>query len=240
MAPARRSARRDGSRVVDRNVTDERYAGYVEWRIESQGLPSGKRARRNGIVLAAFVLVVVACSGNGQSPEAYFDGLNAETERYNEAVDELRIAYGDELETALMNLQERADFSDTSSVDAYFDQAKEVAIVKTAELFSNSGGELRDFLDLLKDMTPPDPFVVVHQDAVAAGEALAASMPLTIEAVRSLGAIEDLDETLLDTPYSVATQRFNIACQNLQDAARAEAIEVEINCPVGPAAVARG
>lgn len=185
-------------------------------------------------------MVVAACSGNAQSAEAYFDGLNVETGRYDTALEELRTTYGDELETELDALQQRTDFTDTSSVDAYFDQAKEVAIVKTAELFSNSGAELRLFLDALSDMEPPEVFVEVHQDTLAAGEALAASMPLTIEAVRSLDAIEDLDETLAETPYTVATQRFAIACQNLEDAAAAESIEVEIVCPTGPAIVASG
>ena len=137
-------------------------------------------------------------------------------------------------------LQGRTDFTDTSSVDSYFHQARELAIVKTAELFSNSGAELRLFLDALREMTPPDVFVDVHQDAVAAGEALAASMPLTIEAVRSLAALEDLDETLVEAPYSVAAQRFAIACQNLEDAAIAESLDVDLTCPTGPAVIATG
>ncbi len=185
-------------------------------------------------------IVVAGCSGNGQSAAAYFDALNAETEKYDEALTTLRATYGEELETELNALQDRTDFTDTSSVDAYFDQAKEVAIVKTAELFSNSGTELRAFLDELKTMEPPDEFGEVHQDALAAGEALAAAMPLTIESVRSLDALEDLDETLLDTPYSVATQRFGIACQNLEDAAVAAGLDVDISCPLGPAVVAGG
>lgn len=192
------------------------------------------------MIVVVLVLVTTACSGNSQSPEAYFDSLNLETEAYDMALDELQTTYGEELESQLDALQERTDFTDISSVDAYFDQSKEVAIVKTAELFSSAGAELREFLDALREMDPPEPFVEVHQDTLAAGEALAASMPLTIEAVRSLNAIEDLEETLLDTPYSVATQRFGIACQNLEQAAVAESLDVDINCPQGPAVVATG
>lgn len=200
----------------------------------------GRRALRLASAAIVLALLAGACSGNGQSAEAYFDGLNVETSRYDAALTDLRTAYGEELESELDLLQQRTDFTDTSSVDAYFDQAKELAIVKTAELFSNSGAELRLFIDALKLMEPPDVFLEVHQDTLAAGEALAASMPLTIESVRSLGAIEDLDETLADTPYTVAAQRFAIACQNLEDAAAVEAIEVDITCPTGPAVVATG
>lgn len=182
-----------------------------------------------GVVLA---LVIVACGGSA-SPQDYFSDLGSHTSSYNESIAELRDGYGEALGDELAALQEGTDFSDTAAVDAYFAQAKEVAIVKTADLFTDTGASLRDLLDALKALEPPDGLAASHADAVATGEALAASLPITIEAVRSLVSIEDLQETIERSPFTVAAQRFAIACQNLEDAATGAGIEVDLQCPDG-------
>jgi hypothetical protein len=183
------------------------------------------------------LLLLGACGSDEPTPEAYFDALAAETQTYRTAVDDHRSAYGDELSAELAALADRADFSDVAAVDDYFDQAKEIAIVKTAELFTDMGSELRSLLDAIEELEPPENLAEEHQDAVASGEALAASMPITIEAVRSLDTIEDLNETIEAAPFTVAAQRFSLACQNLEAAAVAEGIEVELDCPDGVAEV---
>jgi hypothetical protein len=157
--------------------------------------------------------------------------LESETRTYAEAVDQLEATYGEELSDELSTLFEGTEFSDTSAVDGYFNQAKEVAIVKTADLFSSMAAELRVLIDSLAALDPPEGLVEAHADALAGGEELATAMPLTIEAVRNLDSIEDLDETLEGTPYPVAVQRFGIACLNLETAARDQGITVELACP---------
>jgi hypothetical protein len=175
--------------------------------------------------------LTAACSDAEPTPAAYFESLESETSIYAEAVDELEATYGEELSDELTTLFEGTEFSDTSSVDGYFNQAKEVAIVKTADLFSSMAAELRVLIDSLATLEPPEGLVEAHSDALAGGEELATAMPLTIEAVRNLESIEDLDETLEGTPYPVAVQRFGIACLNLETAARDQGITVELACP---------
>lgn len=181
--------------------------------------------------LVAVVGLLAACSDSEPTPAAYFDALESETRGYSEAVDDLNAGYGDELSDELSILFDRTDFSDTSAVDGFFNQAKEVAIVKTAELFSSMAAELRLLIDALSTLEPPEGLVAAHADALAGGQALAAAMPVTIEAVRNLESIEDLDETLEGTPYPVAVQRFGIACLNLESAAGDQGINVELACP---------
>lgn len=182
-----------------------------------------------GVVLS---LVMVACGGSS-SPQDYFSDLGTHTASYNESIAELRAEYGEDLGDELAALQDDTDFSDTAAVDAYFVQSKEVAIVKTADLFTDTGASLRELLDALKALEPPDGLAASHADAVATGEALAASLPITIEALRSLESIEDLQETIERSPFTVAAQRFAIACQNLEDAATGAGIEVDLQCPDG-------
>lgn len=195
------------------------------------------RRSRPRVTSGAVALVVVAASiascGGDSSPQDYFSDLATETRSYDEALLELRTAYGDDLSAELADLQERTDFSDTAAVDAYFDQAKEVAIVKTADLLADTGAALRRLLDALEALEPPEGVASAHQDALATGEALASAMPVTIEAVRSLGSIEDLQSTIDGSPVTVAAQRFGIACQNLEDAATGAGIEVDLSCPDG-------
>lgn len=173
----------------------------------------------------------MACSGADPTPEAYFEALATELAAYSDAVDQRKAEYGEELSAELATLHERTDFSDLSSVEAYFGQAKEISIVKTADLFSDSAAALRSFLDELEALEPPDNLVEAHEDAVVSGEALVAAMPLTIEAVRNLDAVENLQESLEGSPYVVASQRFAVACRNLQDAAGAAGVEAELRCP---------
>jgi hypothetical protein len=185
------------------------------------------------MVSTAMALVSTACGGGGASPQDYFSGLADEMQLYDDTISEARDNYGTELEEELTALQENADLTDTASVDAYFDQAKEVAIVKTADLFTDTGSALRQLIDSLEAMEPPNGLQPAHQDLVAAGEALAATMPLTIEGVRSLDSIEDLQESIDSSPFTVAAQRFGIACKNLEAAANGAGIEVDLNCPDG-------
>ncbi len=184
------------------------------------------------VVLSALAVLLVACSG-APSPEDYFDGVAQETADYGEALDELRSGYASDLRDELSSLADRTDFTDTAAVDAYFVQAKEVAIVKTADLLTDAGASLRTLLDAFEALEPPEDLTAEHDDLIATGEALAASMPSSIETLRNLGSIEELQETFERTPYSVAAQRFAIACENLEDAARSRAIEVELVCPGG-------
>lgn len=185
---------------------------------------------RLALALAGAILLA-ACSGGELTPQAYFDTLNAQTEVYQESLDTLRDEYGDELSSELDTLHDGTDFSDTSAVDGYFSQSKEVAIVKTADLFSDSAAALRILLDEIEALDPPADLAREHGDAVAAGEALLAAMPLTIEAIRSLDAIDDLTETIEATPYFVANQRFGVACESLETAAVDEGIEIDLSCP---------
>ncbi len=177
--------------------------------------------------------MMAAACGGGSSPQDYYGALADETAVYAEAIDELQQLYGEELVDELASLQEASDFSDTAAVDAYFKQAKEVAIVKTAELFTDLGGELRTLLDALRAMDPPQGLVPSHNDAVTTGEALAAALPVTISAVRSLETIAQLQETIEASPFNDAAQRFAIACQNLEDTGTGAGIEVDLQCPDG-------
>ncbi len=187
--------------------------------------------------LAALLLVLAACGGSS-TPQDYFSDLGNETRAYNEAVAEIRAGYADDLADELASLQEGTDFSDTAAVDAYFAAAKEVAIVKTADLFTDTGAALRQMLDALDALEPPEGLIPAHQDAVASGEALAAALPITIEALRSLDSVEVLQETIEGSPFTVAAQRFVIACKNLEDAATGAGIEVDLECPDGIAGAA--
>ncbi len=188
-------------------------------------------------VIIAFVVAVAACGG-ASSPEDYFSGLRDGTSAYADALSDMRAGYADALRTELEGLQEDTDFTDTAAVDAYFDQAKEVAIVKTADLFTDTGAQLRSLIDALRQMEAPEALRVAHQDLVATGEALSAALPVTIQALRSLDTIENLQETIDQSPFAVAAQRFTIACQNLEDAATGAGIEVDLRCPDGIAAIA--
>jgi len=192
-------------------------------------------SRTQGIGLSAVVIAVLtlgACGGSS-SPQDYFADLGSETRAYNEQIDELRANYGSDLNDELSSLGDATDFTDTAGVDAYFDQAKEVAIVRTADLLADTGAALRGLIDALRALEPPDGLVPAHDDAVATGEALAAAMPVTIEQVRSLDSIEELQETIDGSPFAVASQRFAIACRNLEAAANGAGIEVDLQCPDG-------
>jgi hypothetical protein len=178
------------------------------------------------------LFVLAACSGS-PSPADFFGTVGEETRSYAATVASLRDAYATDLADELSSLADRSDFTDTAAVDAYFVQAKEVAIVKTADLLTDVGAELRRLLDGLDELEPPEGFVTEHQDTLASGEALAAAMPSSIEAVRNLDSIEQLQETLEATPYWVAAQRFGIACENLQSAAVAQGFEADLQCPAG-------
>ena len=142
---------------------------------------------RRILTLVVAVLLVVSACGGSSSPENYFSDLSDGTAAYADALSEMRAGYGEALRSELEGLQEDTDFTDTAAVDAYFDQAKEVAIVKTADLFADTGAQLRSLIDALRQMEPPEALRLAHQDAVATGEALAAALPVTIQAVRSLG-----------------------------------------------------
>lgn len=187
---------------------------------------------RRALAAASLLLVLAACSG-APSAEDYFGAIGEDTRSYATTVQSLREAYASDMADELSSLADRSDFTDTAAVDEYFVQAKEVAIVKTADLLANVGAELRRLLDSLEELEPPEGYVVEHQDTIASGEALAAAMPSSIEAIRNLDSIEQLQETLEGTAYSVAAQRFGLACENLEAAAVAQGIEVDLQCPSG-------
>ncbi len=193
--------------------------------------PAHRRSTLGAIIVCFVAVALAACNGSELTPEAYFETLRDETAGYSEAVTELRTQYGEDLSAEIDALREGSDFSDTAAVAAFFREAQEVAIVKTAEMFSRSSTHLRSMLDTLEDITPPPGLEQEHGDLVAAGEALQASMAPTIEAIRNLGSIDDLQTTIDATPYTVALQRFGIACGNMQNAAADGGVAVELVCP---------
>ena len=191
----------------------------------------GKPRIWTATVVATLVMLVSACGDGEPTPASYFEALESQTRSYAEALAELRTTFGEELAAELSVLHDRTDFADTNAVAGYFGQAKEAAIVKTADLFSREGAELRTFMDGLRELEPPDGLAQAHDDFVAGGDGLLEAMPPTIEAVRNLEVIEDLPTALEDTPYTVASQRFGIACQSLGTTAAEQGIEVELECP---------
>jgi len=186
---------------------------------------------RLAMVVGCLVLLG-ACSGS-PSAEDYIGAIGESMSAYEDVVTSLRKGFAADLADELASLADRADFTGTAAVDDYFVQAKEVAIVKTAELLADVGAELRAALDAIEKLEPPEGLAIEHEDVVASGEALAAAMPSSIETIRSLGSIEQLQETLEATPYSLAAQRFALACENLEAAAVAQAVEVDLACPGG-------
>ncbi len=185
-------------------------------------------------------MLVAACGDAEPTPASYFEALETQTRSYAEALTELRATFGDELAAELATLHDRTNFADTNAVAGYFGQAKEAAIVKTADLFSREGTELRTFMDGLSELDPPEGLAQAHDDFVAGGDGLLAAMPATIEAVRNLDVIEDLPTALQETPYTVASQRFGIACQSLGATAAEQGIEVDLDCPGTPDDVVEG
>ena len=175
--------------------------------------------------------LVSSCSSSPPTASGYFEDLSGELEGLSESMTARQTDFGEELSGQLADLHGSTDFSDLAAMAAYFDQAGELAIVKTADLFSQTGSELRGLVDSLGEMEPPPELDVAHEDLITAGSDLVAAIPAATETVRSLESIDLLGESLEGSDFATASQRFAIACTNLATAATSAGVAVGLECP---------
>ncbi len=179
----------------------------------------------------ATAVVLAACSSSPPTASGYFEELNTELESFTAAVEAQQVDFGENLADQLGDLQESTDFGDLGAMAGFFDQAGELAIVGTAELFSEAAGELRSLVETLGEMEPTPELEVAHEDLITAGSGLVAAIPAATETVRNLESIDQLDEALEGSDFATAAQRFAIACTNLGTAATSAGVAVDLSCP---------
>ncbi len=182
-----------------------------------------------GLALTAALLA--SCSSSPPTATGYFEELSTQLVDLSETVTARQADFGEDLSAQLADLHASTDFADLAAMAAYFDQAGELAIVKTADLFSQTGSELRSLVDGLEEMEPPDALELAHEDLITAGSDLVAAIPAATETVRSLGSIDQLGESLDGSDFAAASQRFAIACTNLAAAATSAGVAVDLECP---------
>jgi hypothetical protein len=188
-------------------------------------------ATRLAGTLALTVALLVSCNSSPPTATGYFEELSGQMTDLSETVAARQADFGDELSAQLADLHGSTDFTDLAAMAAYFDQAGELAIVKTADLFSQTGSELRGLVDGLEEMEPPPELAVAHEDLITAGSDLVAAIPAATETVRSLDSIDQLRQSLDGSDFATASQRFAIACTNLATAATSAGVAVELECP---------
>lgn len=100
-------------------------------------VPALPTQRARWVVALVVVAVVVGACGGGTSLDDYFGRLGARSTEFDKASNEISGRYQADLEGQLGDLQASLDLDDPSAVNEFFQQATELAIVKTAELFSD-------------------------------------------------------------------------------------------------------
>ncbi|CAN5431525.1 hypothetical protein BH24ACT7_BH24ACT7_06440 [soil metagenome] len=189
------------------------------------------RSVRLVALLAGAVVLFTACGGDPPTAVGYFGELADELTGFSEAIAAQQEDYGKDLGDQLTELHDATDFGDLGAMSGFFDQAGELAIVKSADLFSTAGAELRGLMERLGRLEPPEELAVAHADLLTAGSGLVTAVPTATETVRNLDSIDQLEEALDGSEYATAAQRFAIACTNLADASATAGVTVELNCP---------
>lgn len=198
-------------------------------------ITSPDRTRRRSLRTFGWLLVAAwvlgACDSAPPTASGYFDDLAGEMSEFSEAITTQQEQYGSDLAGELDELHGATDFGDLGAVDEFFDQAGELAIVRTADLFSETGAEMRDLIERLSGLEPTAGLAIAHDDLLTAGAGLISEVPTATETVRNLDSIDQLAEALDGSPYATAAQRFSIACANLSEAATAAGVTTELTCP---------
>ena len=166
------------------------------------------------IILLCFGAITIACNGSGGSDApltlaGYFQRL----QRLDHQAQERNDALAEELDAAL----ERAE-----SEEEQFQAARAG--------FLQGALSIDEFITDLEDLAMPEEVRDAHDRVIAAGEALLASFQGLAQELDRTDTADVLERLLGDRDLNEIAERYEEACEALEDAADENGIDIDLNC----------
>lgn len=176
-----------------------------------------------GAVIAAFGIVVGACSGSALSPSAYAEAVERTTDDYIEQSQALSSAFQATVEQEVARIVE-TDVEDP--VAAAIDLTKR-EMVSYLTLLEDAMGR---YAEQLSEIAPPERLEQAHNDYVTAVRVVQRGMPETRAAVASALELDGIEAAIAGSGLQDGQYRLTKTCMSLEAAVRSEGHGVDLGC----------
>ncbi|MDH3606757.1 MAG: hypothetical protein OER12_07160 [Acidimicrobiia bacterium] len=164
-------------------------------------------------LLVAAAIIVAACSA-GSTADDYFADLAGATSSLDDALDEVEASFN----AGLLDINFEANGADQQFIDLF-----QASIGAVNEAFAG-------FAQGLSDLDPPPELAAAHQEALDAGLSVVADYEARSDQLGSIATVADIDVYAEGLATSVARTRFVASCNELQEIADRDRIEVDLSC----------
>lgn len=183
-------------------------------------------------VAVAVVLLAAACGGDDAlSMEEYYAAVEAETARYDQATDDISNALNAQFESAITEVTDAAAGADDATLETLVAELTETAVAATSAAFRLTGEQLDQFIATMDPLEPPDEVAAEHDEAVAALRASRAAIDPTIESIKGVTTMEELDPVLAGSAFADSRRRLEASCRALEQAGNDNGLDVDLDCP---------
>lgn len=164
-------------------------------------------------ILVAVAIIVAACSA-GSTADDYFAELAGAASSLDDALDEVEATFN----AGLLDINFEANGADQQFIDLF-----QASIGAVSEAFAG-------FSEDLSGLDPPNELAAAHQEALDAGLSVVADYAARNEQLGAIATVADIDVYAEGLATSVARTRFVASCNELQEIADRDRIEVNLSC----------
>lgn len=181
-------------------------------------------------IITALTLVVSACGSSDMTIEEFFVEVEGAILVLDQADKDLAQQYQTRLAEGIDELQSRSDLTDPAQIEVLARKASELGISTTVALLTARSTGLEQFVRRLRALRPPSEASAEHAKALEAGSAALDALPDAVDAMRSIGSIEEMTAVLAGTVFGAAQTSLAEACRGLQAIADAAGLDVDLVC----------
>ena len=177
------------------------------------------------------VLVLAACGEPAMSPAEYFSELQPSSTGFAQATDDVDGRYTAQLSITFDELQDQYDLTIAEEAEEFARRSIEVSVEATAAFVTATVEGMERYLDDLSGLRPPETVEEAHSATLDALRRARDGLDPTLQAVRGVGAVGELESAVRSSPLGEALVRIGEACQVLQAAAADEGLVIDLQCP---------